>query len=133
MRDYCTNNLGFLFFHIVLLWEESNVLLNNIPNNIERIRTIKLQQFIVSLCKKFNCYLIVYNKKRQIFEYQKVISKEQIKASHSMAPSRVKLVIPSLKAVYFDGWDFTHFLYYQKRKKLSRFEHLIKRKGLYII
>ena len=103
-----------IFSHC-LTREEANKLLDNIPKNIERIRTVKLQRFIVSLCKEFDAYLIIYNKKRQIYEYKKIISKNNIKLSHSMVSNanRVKLVIPSLKAVYLENWDFTHLLYFK--------------------
>ena len=115
--------------------KEANELLDNIPNNIERTRTIKLQQFIISLCKKFDCYLIVDNVKRQVPKYKKVIQKEQIKVSHSRIPNsdRIILIIPELRVVYFENCDFTHYFYYQDKKLLYRFENLVKKKGLYLI
>ena len=127
--------LAISVFSHWLTAKEANVLLDNIPNNIERIRTIKLQQFIVSLCKKFDCYLIVDNGKRQVPEYKKVISKEQIKVSHSRMPNngRVILIVPELKIIYCENCDFTHYFYYQDKKLLSRLENLVKKKGLHLI
>jgi len=123
-----------IFSHC-LTREEANKLLDNISKNIERIRTVKLQRFILSLCKEFDSYLIIYNKKKKTFEYKQVISEDDIKLSHSMVSNgnRVKLVIPSLKAIYFENWDFTHLLYFKNEKILSRFKYLVKKKGLYII
>jgi len=122
-------------FSQCLTREESNKLLDNIPKNIERIRTVKLQRFILSLCKEFDAYLIIYNKEKKTFEYKQVISEDDIKLSHSMVPNwnRVKLVIPSIKAIYFENCDFTHLLYFKNDKILSRFKYLVKKKGLNII
>jgi len=55
-----------IFSHY-LTKKECNVLLDNISNNIERIRTKRLENFVTSLCREFNCYLIVYNKNIQMF------------------------------------------------------------------
>jgi len=123
-----------IFTHC-LTREEANKLLDNISKNIERIRTVKLQRFILALCKEFDSYLIIYNQKKKTFEYKQVMSENDIKLSHSMVSNgnRVKLVIPSLKAVYLENWDFTHLFYFKNKKILARFEYLVKKKGLYII
>ncbi|GEM_PF-5245050 len=127
--------MEFLSSYTPYTGEEANKLLDNIPKNIERIRTVKLQQFIVSLCKEFDSYLIIYNKKKQTFEYKKVIQEDDIKLFHSMSSNqnRVMFAIPSFNAVYLENWDFTHLFYFKSEKVISRFKHLVKKKGLYII
>ncbi|MCF6244055.1 MAG: hypothetical protein L3J43_03350 [Sulfurovum sp.] len=122
-----------IFTHI-LTSEEAHILLDTVSNNIERSRTRKLQQFLIALCKKFDAYLIIYNNRKQTFEYKKIIPEKDIKLSNYLLPnhSRIKLVIPSLQAVYFEDCDFTHLFYFKNKKLLSRFKYLVKKK-VYIL
>jgi hypothetical protein len=100
-----------------------------------------LHNFSISLARSTETYLVKMldkNTKRKAafkeFFYELGMENSLIPRHHlSSDTSRFVLVHPQLNAVYFEGSDFTHHIYYKHEKSLEFISKIANETGLSII
>jgi len=128
-----------VFDHCLSL-EEAIEQIDNVSKNDEKSHDNKLFEF----CKKFTlneeCYLVklkgMDKSKVTYREFTSTTARNETLRPQSYLASNVYrfvLVLPELESVYFEGWDFTHHLYYKNEEKLKHFMRIMKENDLYII
>ena len=114
--------------------------IDKISNKKEKEHNKKLHSFCVSLAKSTECYLVkLLGKRKEKTAFKEFTSEDGLK--NTLVPEhhfvsdmfRFVLALPELNAIYFEGSDFTHQLYYKDEAKIQSIHKLATEHGLHIL
>ncbi|CAH0535572.1 hypothetical protein VST7929_03121 [Vibrio stylophorae] len=132
--------LSISVFDRWLTREETIQNIDHVTIENEKKYTQMLHTFSMSLYKSTECYLIKLigrHKKRATF--RKFVSdasaSQLLMSTHHMISDRFRfyVALPEYQAIYVEGADFTHHLFFLDRNKLSGLIRLVKDSGLHIL
>lgn len=128
-----------IFYHW-LTTDEAVKLLDGVSLEDQKIRDLKHLKLNRQLVENFSVYEFHFiGKKRDLVRFSSYTSKESIlravqpEGRFGNGLSFFSLVIPDIKAVYFEGYDDTNTLFYRDESLIQEFISWVKEAGLHVI
>lgn len=118
--------------------DEASTFLQNESDETKVERNRALHDFSCSLLDKYDCLTYRFKgrvKERVVFKrfLNKKAANKYVEQSPTECSSRFqfRIVFPEISAVYFEGWDYTNYLYFSESKYISEIRSLVKEKKVY--
>lgn len=107
------------------------------PKEIAERRN-KLKNFIIGLFNMTPTFSWKTKRKNRFFLYpleteKQILNKCEIQNQHGESGQRYDIILPELKAVYSEEWDWTNIIWFRDQEKIQPLIELAKKSGLYIL
>ena len=107
------------------------------PKEIAERRN-KLQSFIQGLFNLTPTFTWKTKRNNRFFIYpleteNQILNKCEIQNQHGETGQRYDIILPELKAVYSEEWDWTNIIWFRDREKIKHLIELAEKSGLYIL
>ena len=101
-------------------------------------RREKLQNFIVGLFNMTPTFTWKAKRNNRFYLYpletvKQILNKCQIQNQHGETGQRYDIILPELKAVYSEEWDWTNIIWFRDQEKIQPMIELAEKSGLYIL
>ena len=101
-------------------------------------RRNRLQNFIIDLFNMTPTFTWKRKRNNQIFLYRieteiQILSKCAIQNQHGETGQRYDIILPELRAVYSEEWDWTNIVWFKDQAKIQPLIELAEKSGLYIL
>lgn len=121
--------------------EEAYKELNDVPIEKQKIYDAKLHSFVCSLTSSFESYLV-----KRVGRYKQHVTFRAFTSTSAKnmtlrplpyltsSANRFMFVIPSLKLIYVESWDFTHHAYYlENQAPIAALKAEAEKAGIYVL
>lgn len=101
-------------------------------------RRYKLQNFIIGLFNITPTFTWKRKRNNRIFLYRletekQILIKCAIQNQHGETGQRYDIILPELRAVYSEEWDWTNIVWFKDQAKIQPLIELAEKSGLYIL
>ena len=135
--DIGFNYLGITVFDHWLNRDEANKELGeDEPQYLKKDRNNKLYKFNIDINRNFELYYVrIRGRQKDNIVYRHINYDKCLSPGiHGYGWGHMSIfVLPKLKAVYFEGYDYTYHLYYQDKKLLDKFLSKAKENNLFAL
>ena len=134
------NHLAISVFDHILNEDEARDHIDGVTSEQETLNDRNLHEFCCSLALKNECYIVrpIGIRKHNV-TYRRFLSHAGVKSYLEPKPynwgsrNRFVLALPKMKLIYFEGWDFTHHVYYKDKTQISQLKEQAKEHGVFIL
>ena len=134
------NHASVSVFDHCLTVDEGNNIFGSLSTKQVNEYNRRLHLFCISLAKSTECYLVkLLGRKKDKVTFWEFTSDTAIgkvlTPSHHLISDRFRFVLalPGLESVYFEGWDFTHHVYYKKDECTDMLITIAQKNKLHIL
>lgn len=133
--------LAFSVFDKWLNADEARELLNEVKSSEEKRRYELLNRVNIEIANTTECltYEVVGDDASSRVNFIKLLGADALsnyfKQSNHSSSSRFhfKIVLPELDALYYEGFDFTNYLYYKDRRLVESLIESVQELGLHVL